>query len=107
MHQGHQRQTDQGNLIVGNLARVRRYKCNSGKYGLEKNIYLCFRTEKTGNNPLCSFQESEVVPYTSWVKEGHVLIEQGTDMTKVNVSICKFKEESNTQSCPTTQKESP
>lgn len=88
------------------LARARRCKSNSGKSELGKKIYLFFRAERRGNGPLGSSQESEGLPCTSWVKQGHVLTKKGRDMTKVNTSTCKFKEENNNQSCSTMQKES-
>lgn len=105
MHQSERAQLS--SLSIEDLARARRYTCNSRKSGLGKNIYLCFRAERRRNSPLYSFQECEVVPYSSYVKEGYVLTKQGKDTAKVNTSICRFKEGSNTQPCLTTQKEPP
>lgn len=101
MHQGHQRKRDQiWSLGVENLAKARKCKFNSGISELEKKIHFSFRADGRGNNPSCSFQERGMMPCTSWVKESHVLIKQGRDVTKVNTSIYKFKEESNNHFLP-------
>lgn len=86
MYQGHQRERGQlCRLSVGDFTRARRVKSNSRKSELGKKTHFPFRAERKENGPLCSFQESEVVPCTSQVKEGHVLIKQGRDRTKVNI----------------------
>lgn len=87
-----------------NFARARKCISNPGKSELEKKIYLPFRVDTRGNGTFCSFQEKGMVPCTSLVKESHVLRKQGRDMTDVNTSIYKFKEESNNPIMP---KESP